>query len=186
MKQTYRILKLHFKRDFVICFAGAFRSESAAYNLHTSKYHFRVIYKILIYYYSIIIFSKMNPFRHNINVTVSFLQNYNICCNLCSCIFLKCIIWKSYCPYKLCSLGNILSYLYIFLIKRSFTCNEHNNSTGSYLIKSLCKEIIVNKKIMLVIPTVSHLKVTERHIAYCNIKETVRQRNILKTIDTYT
>ena len=50
-------------------------------------------------------------------------------------------------------------------------CHKGNDSAGTYLIQSLCKKVIVNRKIQPVVAFISHFIISEGYISHRQIKE---------------
>ena len=59
---------------------------------------------------------------------------------------------------KVCPLCDIFADIGIFLVHRSLGGNKGDDTAGTYLIQCAGKEIIMDEKIVLVIPAVGHLE----------------------------
>ena len=66
---------------------------------------------------------------------------------------------------------DILPNIRILLVHGSLGGNEGDHTAGTNLVKSFCKEIIVNQEIVTVISFIWHFVCAERHIADGHIKE---------------
>ena len=138
-----------------------------------TKHHFWMLHKIRIDRNTVLSESKMHPVRLNFHLSLTFLQEQDITGYFCSCIILKCSIWKSNCSNKLGSFSKIFSNCRITFIKCTLCCYKCNNTSRSYLIKCLCKEIIMNTEIILIILCVIYLIISKWYISYCYIKEII-------------
>ena len=136
--------------------------------------------KVGIDCYAIVCDTKMYPVRLYINLSLPFLQKQDIRCHFCSCIILKCSIRKSDRSHKLCSLSQILSDSRIAFIQCSLCGNHCNHTARSYLIECLCKKIIVNTEVVLIVLWIKYLIISKRHISYNNIKEVIRICGVFK------
>ena len=116
----------------------------------------------------------MHPVRLNIHNPVTLLEKQNIRSDFRSGILLKCGIRQSDCSQKLRPLCQIFSDFRTFLIHRSLACDKGNHATGTDFIQCLCKEIIMDQEVILIILLICHLILSEWHITHCHIKKVIR------------
>ena len=124
----------------------------------------------------------MHPIRRNIHNSVTLLQKYNVGSHFRTRICLKRIVRQTNCSQKLGSLCNIFSYGCVFLVHCPLRCDKCNHTAGTHLIQSLAEKIIVNQKVIFIVPLIADLKLSERNIADCHIKKAVGKIRILKTL----
>ena len=124
----------------------------------------------------------MHPIWRNIHNSVTLLQEYNVGSHFRTRICLERIVWQTNGTQKLGSLCNIFSYGCAFLVHCAFRRNKRNHTAGTHLIQSLAEKIIVNQKVIFIVPLIADLKLPERNITDCHIKKAVGKIRILKTL----
>ena len=127
---------------------------------------------------------QMHPVRFDIHQPVTLLEKKNVGRYFCSGILLKGCIGKSHRSHKLRPLREVLSHLWRLLIHRPLACNKCYDTARSYLIKRLCKEIIVDLETQFVVCSVRHLVITKWYVTDRHIKEVILKIGLFKTADT--
>ena len=125
----------------------------------------------------------MDPVRFFLNKSVSFFEYKDIRSYLGSRISLECSIRKSHSAKKFSPFSKKLTNRLIYFIHSSFGCYKCNYSTRTYLIKCFSKEVIMDKKIMLIIFFILNLILSKRYISDCNIKEIIRICGLFKSFN---
>ena len=92
-------------------------------------------------------------------------------------------VWKPYSPYQFRPLRKITPHRRVRLIHSSLACKERNNAPGPDLIQCFCKKIIMDKKIMLCIPSVKDLIIPKWYISHGNIKKIIWILFFFKSFD---
>ena len=113
----------------------------------------------------------MYPIGFKLGRSVSLLQEDDVGHDRCSCVCLESIVRQTDSTEQVCSLSDIPTDFGGLLIHRVAGGYKRNHAAGSNLVESLSKEIIVDGKAELIISTVIHLVLTERHIADCKVIE---------------
>lgn len=113
----------------------------------------------------------MNPVRFNLSRTVTLLQENDVGHDLCSGVCLESIVRQADSTEQFRPLSDILTDFGRLLIHRVSARHESDNAAWSNMVKSLGKEVIVDRKTEFVISTVIHLVLTERHITDSEVKE---------------
>ena len=154
--------------------AGGFGTETPRHHFHLSEYHFGMLNKVAVHQDTVFIRAELYPIQLYIHNAVTLLQNENVRHDLCSGIALEGVIRQTDSADEISSLGNILADSGVFLVHRAFACDQCHHAARTELVQGLCEEIIVNQKVVLVVPLVCHLEISKRHIADDTIKKAVR------------
>ena len=136
-----------------------------------SKHHFGIVDEIAVDSKPVVILAKMHPIRLYLNRSVSLLKKDNIRDNFRPCIRLKGIVRQADSTEQVGSLCDILTHFGRLLIHCVARGHERNHAARSNLVESFGEEIIVDGETELVIGTVVHLVLTERHVAYSEVVE---------------
>ena len=139
--------------------------------------------KVLIHLDAVFVFSEVAPIGIAFYHPVALLQKYNICDCFRSRRRLKGRIRQADCSEEVRAGSDIPSDGRVLLIQCPLARNKGNDTSGAHLVKGFGKEIIVNEKVVPVIPLILHLELSERDIADCDIKETVRVCGVFKSRD---
>ena len=138
--------------------------------------------KIFIHGYAILVLACMHPIWRNIHNSVTLLQKYNVGSHFRPRICLERIVRQTNCTQKLGSLCNIFSYGCAFLVHCPLGRDKRNHTSGTHLVQSLAEKIIVNQKVIFIIPLIADLKLPEGNIADCHIKKAVGKVGVFKTL----
>ena len=175
----------HQFRKLHICkrLAGGLRAERTRFRHHTAEYHIRMFDKVLVHLDAVFVFSEVAPIGIALYHAVALLKEDNIrdCFRSRRC--LKGRIRQADCSEEVRAGGDIPSDGRVLLIQRPFACNKGNDTSGTHLVKRFGEKIIVNEKVVPVIPLILHLELPERDIADCDIEETVRVCGVFKSRD---
>ena len=139
--------------------------------------------KVLVHLDAVFVFSEVAPIRIALNHAVALLKKDNICDGFRSRRRLKGRIRQADCAEEVRAGGDIPSDGRVLLIQRPLARNKGNDTSGAHLVKCFGEKIIVNEEVVPVIPLILHLELSERDIADCDIKETVRVCGVFKSRD---
>ena len=176
-RQQFR--KLHLRKRL----AGGLRAERTRFRYHTAEYHIRMLDKVLVHLDAVFVFSEVTPIGIALYHAVALLKKDNIRDCFRSRRRLKGRIRQADCSEEVCAGGDIPSDGRVLLIQRPLACNKGNDTSGTHLIKRFGEKIIVNEEVVPIIPLILHLELSERNIADCDIKETVRVCGVFKSRD---
>ena len=132
-----------------------------------------MLYKVAVHRNAVLVCAEMHPVRLNIYNAVTLLQDENIRNDFRSGVALKGVIRQTDSAEQVGSLCDILSDCGIFLVHRSFARNKCHNAARSKFIKGLCKEVVVDQELVLVISLVGNFEIPKRHITHNGVKEAV-------------
>ena len=161
---------------------GGFHTIGAGHFLHLPQNHFRVGDKVGVHFQPLFIGVQMHPVRLQVGHTTSLLQEQNVGSDRCTRSGLEGIVWQPYGSQQIRSLSNVLSHRGIFLVHGALACNECHHAAGAHLVQGTGKEIVVDKKIVLVVLLVQNLERPKGHVANGHIKEAVRQIGLFKSL----
>ena len=160
---------------------GQFHALNRAHrNVHTvsgtffyriAQNHFRMSDKVAVYGVSFFGAVKVYPFRNDVNRMVTLLQEQDVGHYFRTCVFLKGIVWQTDCAKQFRPLCHISPCVRVLGIHGVTACHKSDHTTGTNLIQSLGKEIVVDGKSQLVIRLIGYLVVAERDIAHSQIVE---------------
>ena len=80
------------------------------------------------------------------------------------------------------SLCDVLSHSRIFLVHGPLGSDECHDTTGTNLVQSSGKEVIVDQEIVLVILLIGDFELTERNITDSRVKEAVGKLRLFKSL----
>ena len=141
-----------------------------------------MLYKVAVHRNAVLVCAEMHPIRLNIYNAVTLLQNENIRNDFRSGITLEGVIRQTDSAEQVGSLCDILADCGIFLVHCSFARNECHNAARSEFIKGLCKEVVVDQELVLVVSLVGNFEIPERHIAHNGVKEAVGEICFFKAL----
>ena len=133
--------------------------------------HFRMSDKVAVHGVSFFGAVKVYPFRNDVNRVVTLLQEQDVGHDFRACVFLKGIVWQTDCTKQFRPLRHIPPCVRVLGIHGVTACHKSDHTTGTNLIQSLGKEIVVNGESQLVIRLIGHFVVAERDIAHSQIVE---------------
>ena len=162
-------------RSFLLAVLGAFRGDLA-------QHHFGMLRKILVDGVAIRRFAKVYPVCPLHRCTVTLLQEQNIRNHAGVGIALECIVRQTNRTDQISTVGKIFTDRGILLIHRTAGRYHCHHTARTHKIKTFRNKIIVDEEIVAVIPLVRHLVITERHIAYNAVEETVRELHRFKAL----
>ena len=137
-------VKLFRKVSIFIGYTGSFGTEPTGYHLHLTKNHFRVLHEVAVHFDAVLGGVKLYPLRFDVDDPVPLLQDENVRHDLCSGIALEGVIRQTDSADEVSSLGNILADGGVFLVHRTFACDQCHHTARSEFVEGLCKEIIVD------------------------------------------
>ena len=90
---------------------------------------------------------------------------------------------KPYRAYKFGTVCKVFTDGRILLVHRAFTCDNRHKPVRLYLVDTLCKKIIVNVEVILVIIGIEHGITAERNVRYHKVKGIIRKRRLFKAFN---
>ena len=162
--------------------AGGFGTETPRHHFHLSEYHFGMLNKIAVHQDAVFIRAELYPIRLYIHNAVTLLQNKNVRNDFRPGISLKGVVRQTDSTKQVGSLSNILADSGIFLVHCAFARDERHNTARSEFIKGLCKEVVVDQELVLVVTLVRNLEIPEGYIPHNGIKEAVGEVGFLKAL----
>ena len=162
---------------------GGFHAIGAGHFLHLPQNHFRVGDEVGVHFQPVLVGIQMYPIRFQVGHAAALLQEQNVGSDLRTGSGFERIIWQTDGTEKVGSLGNVLSDGGILLVHGALAGDECHHATGPHFVQSAGKEIVMNKKIVLVVFLIQNLERPKGHIANGHIKEAVRQVGFLKALD---
>ena len=163
-----------------------------AFQCSGSKHHFRVIIKVFVDICALPAISDIAVRGLKEGLTSIFcagrplFQNKNIRYHLSTGITGKRCVGKADSAQQVGAVHNVLPDGVILTVHCKAGGDEHDHAAGTYLVKCLCKEIVVDSFCdTLWIAAVYHAIVAERHIAYGNIHVVVRDISCFKALNAY-
>ena len=176
--------KLFGKHRALDGFTGGFRvvavQARAAY--HFPQHHLRVRQIVAVERYSIFGFRALHPLRQLLRGTVTLLENENIRRDLGARVVLKGIVRQADRAQQVSLLRQRLAYLAVFLVHRALAGDKGHDAARSRLVECFHQEVIMDEKILLVVPLVMDVVAAKRHVADRKIKEVVRVVGMLKPV----
>ena len=162
---------------------GLTHSETGAFLGQLAENHVRVLQKILVDRIAEFGLADMQPVLVDLDRMVSLLQKENVRNDVRSRIGAKGIVRQSNRAEQFGPLRDVLSHRRIRFIHRSAGGNERDHASGTNLVQRFCKEIVVNQKMILVVPLVGKRVVPERYVANGYIEEAVRIDRFFKALN---
>ena len=157
-----------------IGYTGSFETEPPGYHLHLAKYHFGMLYEVMVHFDAVLGGVELYPLRFDVDDPVPLLQDENVRYDLCSGVALKGVVRQTDSTKQVGSLSNILSDSGVFLIHRAFACDQCHYAARSEFVEGFSKEIVVDQEVVLVVPLVCYLEISKRNIADDTIEKAVR------------
>ena len=121
-------------------------------------------HKVGVHFQPVLVGIQMYPIRFQVGHAAAFLQEQNVGSDLCTGCGLEGIIGQTDSTEKVGSLGNVLSDGRILLVHGALAGDESYHTTRAHLIQSAGKEIVINKKIELVVFLIQNLERPKGHI----------------------
>ena len=163
--------------------ASRFGTEGPGDHLHLAQNHVRVVHEVLIHPDAVFVNAQVDPVRLPVDETVAFLQEQNIRGDVRARRTFEGIIGQADRAEQVGTLGNVLTDGGILLVHGALGGHEGNDAAGTHLVQRLGEEIVVDQEVVLVIPLVGHLELTEGDVAHSGVEEAVGQFRGFKTLD---
>ena len=138
--------------------------------------------KILVNGVAFRCFAKVYPVCPFHRRTVTLLQEQNIRNHAGISIALERIVRQTNCADQIGTVGKVLTDRGILLIHRTAGRYHRYHTARTHKVKTFRNKIIVDEKIVAVIPLIRHLIIAERHIAHNTVKEAVREPHRFKAL----
>ena len=132
--------------------------------------------------YSIFGFRALHPLRQLLRGAVTLLEKENIRRDLRARVVLKGIVRQAYRAQQVSLLRQRLAYLAVFLIHCTLAGDKGHDAARSRLVERFHQEVIMDEKILLVVPLVMDVVAAKRHVADRKIKEVVWVVSMLKPV----
>ena len=110
------------------------------------------------------------------------MQEQNVSYNTCVRIALERIVRQANCADQISTVGKILSDRGILFIHRAAGSDYRHHAARTNKVKTLCNKVIMDEKVVAVIPLIRHFVIAERHVAYHTVKEAVRELHCFKAL----
>ena len=162
-------------RGFLLAVLGAFRGDLA-------QHHFRMLRKILVDGVAFQCFAKVYPVCPLYRCTVTLLQKQNVSNHARVGIALKRIVRQTNCADQIGTVGKVLTDRGILLIHRTAGRYHRYHTARTHKVKTFRNKIIVDEKIVAVIPLVRYFVIAERYVTHNTVKETVRELHGFKAL----
>ena len=126
----------------------------------------------------------MYPIRFPAGKGLPLLQKQDVAGHFRTGSGLERVVGQTDGPQQIGPLCDILSDVGVLLVHRALAGDKGDNAARSDLIQRPGKEIVVNEKVVLVIPLVRYLERTKWHVADGGVKKAVREFCCLKPLDS--
>ena len=163
---------------------GGFRTIGTTDLLQPAENHIRIVDEILIHLQPVFICTEMHPRRLLDRHCIALLEEDDIRGHLRASRCFEGVVWKANRANQISALGKVSTYIGILFIQRAFRCDKCDDAAGANLVQCPCEEVVMDQKVVLVIPLVHDLEVSKRHVANGNIKKTVRKLRFLEALDS--
>ena len=150
---------------------GVVHAVSGAFRFLSAQYHFRVVDKIPVDGKSILRLSGLRPLRHDVQRTVTLLEEDDVRNDLCTSVFLESVIGQTDGSQQLGTLGKIAAHGGILGVHGISGGHKSYHAAGTHLVECFGEKVVMNTEIQLVIGFISNLILAERHIADGKVKE---------------
>jgi len=164
-----------FDRSFLLAVLGAFRGD-------LPQHHLRMLRKILVDGVAFRCFAKVYPVSPLHRCAVTLLQEQNVSNHARVGIALKRIVRQSNRTYQIGAVGKVLTDRGILLIHRTAGRYHRHHTTRTHKVKALGDKIIVDEKIVAVIPLIRYFVITKRYVTHNTVKEAVRELHCFKAL----
>ena len=138
--------------------------------------------KILVDGISLRRFTEIHPVSPLHRCTVTLLQEQNVSNHARVGIALERIVRQTNRTYQIGTVGKVLTDRGILLIHRTAGRYHRYHTARTHKVKALGDKIIVDEKIVAVIPLVRHFVIAEGYVAHNTVKETVRKLHCFKAL----
>ena len=164
-----------FDRSFLLAVLGAFGGD-------LTQHHFRMLRKILVDGISLRRFTEIHPVSPLHRCTVTLLQEQNVSNHARVGIALERIVRQSNRAYQIGTVGKVLTDRGILFIHRTAGRYHRHHTTRTHKVKALGDKIIVDEKIVAVIPLIRYFVITKRYVTHNTVKEAVRELHCFKAL----
>ena len=138
--------------------------------------------KILVNGVAFRCFAKVYPVCPLYRCTVTLLQKQDVSNHARVGIALKRIVRQTNCADQIGTVGKVLTDRGILLIHRTAGRYHRHHASRTHKIKALGDKIIVDEKIVAVIPLVRYFVIAERYVTHNTVKEAVRELHCFKAL----
>ena len=114
--------------------------------------------------------------------TVTLLQKQDVSNHARVGIALKRIVRQTNCADQIGTVGKVLTDRGILLIHRTAGRYHRYHTARTHKVKTFRNKIIVDEKIVAVIPLVRYFVIAERYVAHNTVKEAVRELHCFKAL----
>ena len=164
-----------FDRSFLLAILSAFGGDLA-------QHHLRMLRKILVDRVPFRRFTEIHPVSPLHRCTVTLLQKQNVSNHARVGIALKRIVRQTNCADQIGTVGKVLTDRGILLIHRTAGRYHRHHTTRTHKVKALGDKIIVDEKIVAIIPLVRYFVIAERYVAHNTVKKAVRKLHRFKAL----
>ena len=127
-------------------------------------------------------FAKVYPVCPLYRCTVTLLQKQNVSNHARVGIALKRIVRQTNCADQIGTVGKVLTDRGILLIHRTAGRYHCYHAARTHKVKTFRNKIIVEEKIVAVIPLIRYFVIAEGYVAHNTVKETVRELHCFKAL----
>ena len=162
--------------------ADAFHAVPAAFQHHVTQHHVRVLHKIVVHGDAGGIV-QIHPCRVGVDDVVPPLQKKNVGGDLGACAAGEGVLRQTDRAQQLRPLCQIPAHLRAGLVHGAFAGDERHKAARTHFVQRFGEEIVMDQKIVLVIPLVGNFVLSERHVANGGIEKTVGDGGTLKALN---
>ena len=162
-------------RRFLLAILSAFRGD-------LPQHHLRMLRKILVDGISFRRFTEIHPVSPFHRCTVTLLQKQDVSNHARVGIALKRIVRQTNCADQIGTVGKVLTDRGILLIHRTAGRYHRYHTARTHKVKTFRNKIIVDEKIVAVIPLVRYFVIAERYVAHNTVKKAVRKLHCFKAL----
>ena len=162
-------------RSFLLSVLGAFGCDFA-------QHHFGMLRKILVDGVAFRCFAKVYPVCPLYCCTVTLLQEQNVSNHAGVGIALERIVRQTNRTDQISAVGKVLTDRGILLIHRTAGRYHRHHTTRTHKVKALGDKIIVDEKIVAVIPLIRYFVIAERYVAHNTVKKAVWELHCFKAL----
>ena len=162
-------------RGFLPAVLGAFRGDLA-------QHHFGMLRKILVDGIALRRFAKLYPVCPLHRCTVTLLQKKDICNYARIGIALERIVRQTNRTDQIGTVGKIFTDRAIFLVQCAAGSHHSHHAARTHKVKTFRNKVIVNQKIVAVIPFIRQCVIAERYIAHNAVEKAIRELHRFKAL----
>ena len=140
--------------------------------------------EILIHFQPVFIGIQVYPIRLPAGKGLPLLQKQDVAGHFRTGSGLERVVGQTDGPQQIGPLCDILSDVGVLLVHRALAGDKGDDAARSDLIQRPGKEIVVNEKVVLVVPLVRHFERPKWHVADGGVKKAVREVCFLKPLDS--